>query len=69
MKDSFKGISLANLCAWFGLTRQAYYQSKNRVEKDLIEAELTQERYRELAIRHGENVFIYPRNVRVFLNT
>jgi len=40
MKDSFKGISLANLCAWFGLTRQAYYQSKNRVEKDLIEQEI-----------------------------
>jgi sulfate transport system ATP-binding protein len=38
-------------------------------EKDLIEAELTQERYRELAISQGENVFIYPRNVRVFLNT
>ena len=37
MKDTFKGISLANLCSWFGLTRQAYYQSKNRVEKDLIE--------------------------------
>lgn len=37
MKDSFKAISLANLCSWFGLTRQAYYQSKNRVEKDLIE--------------------------------
>jgi transposase InsO family protein len=40
MKDSFKGISLANLCAWFGLTRQAYYQSKNRVEKDLIKQEI-----------------------------
>jgi transposase InsO family protein len=40
MKDSFKGINLANLCAWFGLTRQAYYQSKNRVEKDLIEQEI-----------------------------
>jgi sulfate transport system ATP-binding protein len=38
-------------------------------EKDLIEAELTQERFRELAISQGENVFIYPRNVRVFLNT
>ena len=40
MKDSFKAISLANLCSWFGLTRQAYYQSKNRVEKDLIEQEI-----------------------------
>jgi len=38
-------------------------------EKDLIEAEFTQERFRELAISQGENVFIYPRNVRVFLNT
>jgi len=37
-------------------------------EKDLIEAELTQERYRELAISQGQSVFIYPRNVRVFLN-
>jgi sulfate transport system ATP-binding protein len=37
-------------------------------EKDLIEAEFTQERFRELAISQGENVFIYPRNVRVFLN-
>jgi sulfate transport system ATP-binding protein len=37
-------------------------------EKDLIEAELTQERFRELAISQGQNVFIYPRNVRVFLN-
>jgi putative transposase len=40
MKDSFKVIGLANLCSWFGLTRQAYYQSKNRVEKDLIEQEI-----------------------------
>ena len=40
MKDSVKAISLANLCSWFGLTRQAYYQSKNRVEKDLIEQEI-----------------------------
>ena len=38
-------------------------------EKDLIEAELTQERFRELAISQGQNVFIYPRNVRVFLNS
>jgi sulfate transport system ATP-binding protein len=37
-------------------------------EKDLIEAELTQERFRELAISQGQNVFIFPRNVRVFLN-
>lgn len=40
MKDSFKGMSLAILSSWFGLTRRAHYQSKNRVEKDLIEQEI-----------------------------
>ena len=38
-------------------------------QTELIEAELTQERFRELAITQGENVFIYPRNVRVFLDS
>lgn len=40
MKENFKGISLANLCSWFGVTRQAYYQNKKRVLKDLIEQEI-----------------------------
>jgi len=34
----------------------------------IIEAELTQERFRELALITGEHVFIYPRNVRVFVD-
>ncbi|MEI8362946.1 MAG: sulfate ABC transporter ATP-binding protein [Betaproteobacteria bacterium] len=38
----------------------------NKVE--LIEAELTQARFRELGLTQGEHVFIYPRNVRVFLD-
>ena len=37
--------------------------------KDLIEAELTQERFRELPISQGQDVFVYLRNVRVFLNS
>lgn len=40
IRDRFKGISLANLCSWFGVTRQAYYQCVNRVEQDLIEQEI-----------------------------
>lgn len=36
MKENFKGISLASLCSWFGVTRQAYYQSKKSVQRDLI---------------------------------
>ena len=44
MKENFKGISLADLCSWFGVSRQAYYQSKNGVEQDLIEQEIIDER-------------------------
>jgi len=37
-------------------------------QSEPIEAELTQERFRQLNITQGENVFVYPRNVRVFLD-
>ena len=35
---------------------------------ELIEAELTRERFRELNIGEGARVFVQPRNVRVFLD-
>jgi sulfate transport system ATP-binding protein len=34
---------------------------------ELIEAELTQERFRELRLTSAQHVYIYPRNVRAFL--
>ncbi|MRR56384.1 MAG: sulfate ABC transporter ATP-binding protein [Deltaproteobacteria bacterium] len=34
--------------------------------REIIEAELTKERYRELGLRSGEKVFVKPRNMRVF---
>lgn len=34
--------------------------------REIIEAELTKERYRELGLRSGEKVFIKPKNMRVF---
>lgn len=40
MKETFTGISLAVLCSWFGVTRQAYYQSKNRIQLSLIMQEI-----------------------------
>ena len=40
MKENLKGISLADLCSWFGVTRQAYYQSKNSVQQVLIGQEI-----------------------------
>lgn len=39
MKHSFKGTSLAHLCSWFGVTRQAYYQGKQRLYQNLLEEE------------------------------
>lgn len=40
----------------------------DRVDSDeVIEAELTWERYEELELREGERVFVRPRNLRVFL--
>lgn len=36
-------------------------------ESELIEAELTRERFRELNLRTGEHVYVRPRNLRVFL--
>jgi len=33
---------------------------------ELIEAELTQERFRELKLTPAQHVHVYPRNVRVF---
>ena len=39
------------------------------LEAEPIQAELTQERFRELNISQGERVFVTPRNVRVFLSS
>jgi putative transposase len=40
MRFDFQGISLADLCSWFGITRQAYYQSKKRILRELVEQEI-----------------------------
>jgi sulfate transport system ATP-binding protein len=34
---------------------------------EMIEAEMTRERYRELGLAEGEKVFLRPRNMRVFV--
>jgi sulfate/thiosulfate transport system ATP-binding protein len=40
----------------------------DRIDGDeIIEAEMTRERYNELELRAGEHVFVRPRNLRVFL--
>ena len=37
-------------------------------ESEIIEAELTRERFRELNLQTGEHVYVKPRNVRLFLD-
>ena len=52
MKENFKSISLADLCSWFGVTRQAYYQSKKRVSKNLIEQDILLEKIGDIRKDH-----------------
>lgn len=40
MKNNFQHIGLARLCAWFGVTRQAYYQHSWKAIDTSIEEEL-----------------------------
>jgi putative transposase len=40
VKSNFKSINIADLCSWFGVTRQAYYQHKNYVLQSAIEEEV-----------------------------
>jgi transposase InsO family protein len=40
MKSNFKSLRLADLCSWFGVSRQAYYQNKHRVYKDALEYDI-----------------------------
>ena len=35
---------------------------------DIVEAELTRDRFKELAVSEGDTVFVSPKNVRVFLD-
>ena len=52
MKENFKSIGLADLCSWFGVTRQAYYQSKKRILQDLIEQEILLDRISNIRKDH-----------------
>jgi hypothetical protein len=47
MKMDYTHVGLARLCAWFGVTRQAYYQhfwsmTDHVIEEDLIVQEVLQ---------------------------
>lgn len=55
MKTRFQRIGLAKLCAWFGVTRQAYYQNnwseiERSIEEDFIVKEINEIRQRHRRI-------------------
>lgn len=52
MRSDFKGISLADLCSWFGISRQAYYQSKNHILRELVEQEIILSKVQEIRHHH-----------------
>ena len=52
MKDNFQHISLANLCGWFGVTRQAYYQNNWNDVATGFEAELIIQQVQNIRNNH-----------------
>ena len=40
MRSNYPHLRLAKLCGWFGISRQAYYQSNWQTESLMIEEEL-----------------------------
>lgn len=50
--EFFPGISLAILCSWFGVTRQAYYQHKKYVNQELIKETIVLELVQDIRSRH-----------------
>ena len=52
MKQRFKRLGLADLCSWFGITRQAYYQSKRHVYHQALEHEIVVNEIKNVRMLH-----------------
>lgn len=52
MKQDFQHIGLAKLCAWFGITRQAYYQNSWKAIDTTIEEELVLQQVKSIRKNH-----------------
>lgn len=52
MKINFQHIGLAKLCAWFGITRQAYYQNSWKAIDTTIEEELVIQQIKQIRKNH-----------------
>jgi putative transposase len=52
VKSNFQHISLAKLCGWFGITRQAYYRNNQDAIRTTIEEELLIKEVKYIRISH-----------------
>lgn len=52
MKSGFQHIGLARLCAWFGISRQAYYQNSWKALDTTIEEELILQEVKQIRKNH-----------------
>ncbi len=52
MKHRFKRLGLADLCSWFGITRQAYYQSKQQQHQQSLMTELVLSEVKNIRAHH-----------------
>ena len=52
MKTNFQHIGLARLCAWFGVTRQAYYQNSWKAIDTTIEEEMIIQQIQQIRKNH-----------------
>lgn len=52
MKTNFQHIGLARLCAWVGVTRQAYYQNSWKAIDTSIEEEIVIKQIKQIRLNH-----------------
>lgn len=52
MSSNFKSMSIADLCSWFGVSRQAYYQNRNRILEDQVKQEILLSAVMEIRKNH-----------------
>jgi putative transposase len=66
MKSNFKDISIADLCSWFGISRQAYYQSNNRIFLTAIQEDIILQKAIDIRSNHprlgGRKLFVKMRS-------
>lgn len=60
---------MVDLCSWFGVTKQAYYQNKHRVQQNLIQQEILLDQVKNIRKNHkrlgGRKLFFKLKGFRI----